>query len=43
MKKIMLAVSLSLAFAAFAADDKLNDMKPDAAKGAVAPTGAERL
>ena len=41
MKKIMLAVSLSLAFAAFAADDKLNDMKPDAAKGAVAPTGAE--
>jgi hypothetical protein len=41
MKKMLLAVSLSLAFAAFAADDKLNDMKPEAAKGAVAPTGAE--
>ena len=41
MKKILTAILFAAAFQALAADDKLNDMKPEAAKGAEAPTGAE--
>ncbi len=41
MKKILIAGMLAAGFAAFAADDKLNDIKPAAAKAAEAPTGAE--
>ena len=41
MKKILIAGMLAAGFAAFAADDRLNDIKPDAAKAVEAPTGAE--
>ena len=41
MKKVLIAGMLIAGFAAFAADDKLNDIKPEAGKTAEAPTGAE--
>lgn len=41
MKKILIVCMLSAGFAAFAADDKLNDIKPESNKAAEAPTGAE--
>ena len=41
MKKILIAGALLAGFAAFAADDKLNDIKPESGKAVEAPTGAE--
>ena len=41
MKGIFVAGMLAAGFAAFAADDKLNDIKPEVGKAAEAPTGAE--
>jgi hypothetical protein len=41
MKKIFLTVLLSAAAPLWAAEDKLNDMKPEVEKKAVAPTGVE--
>lgn len=41
MKKILIAVLVSAAAGLFAADDKLNDMKPEVDKKAESPTGVE--
>lgn len=41
MKKILLVALLGGMVPLFAADDKLNDFRPEAVKGAVAPTGVE--
>ena len=41
MKKILAAVSLVAVFSAFSADDKLNNIKPDAEKALSAPTAVE--
>jgi hypothetical protein len=41
MKKILIAGALLAGFALFAADDKLNDIKPESGKAVEAPTGAE--